>query len=116
MCEPQIDHLLIVAVGGDIFGVRAFFHPMQIAILRIGLVPEIGHVPLRFRTVGCIETIQDVKWLQRGYVANITMHEQGVGKARVLCFSVILYVVLVEVSLFEIFSSFGANKLCIEPG
>lgn len=83
--------------------------------LRIGLVPEIGHMPLQIRTVGCIEAIQDVEWLQRLNVADVTVHEQGDGKVRVFGFSMIFYMFLVHVSLLKINYSYCGDKFDIEP-
>jgi hypothetical protein len=90
--KSQVQDLLKIAVRQQVLWVWASTHPMQMTTLRIGLVPEIGHVPLRIRTVGCIEAIQDVKWPQRFNVADVTVHEQGIVKARVFGFSMFLAV------------------------
>jgi hypothetical protein len=90
--KSQVQDLLKITVRQQVLWVWAFTHPMQMMTLRIGLVPEIGHVPLQIRTLGCIEAIQDVKWLQRHNVTGVTMHEQGIVKAHVYGFSVFLAV------------------------
>jgi hypothetical protein len=83
---------LKIAVRQQVLWVWASTHPIQMMTLRIGLVPEIGHVPLRIRTVGCIEAIQDVKWPQRFNVTDVIVHEQGIVKVCVFGFSVFLAV------------------------
>jgi hypothetical protein len=90
--KSQVQDLLKIAVRQQVLWVWASTHPMQMTTLRIGLVPETGHVPLRIRTVGCIEAIQDVKWPQRFNVADVTVHEQGIVKAHVFGFSMFLAV------------------------
>jgi hypothetical protein len=44
--KSQVQDLLKIAVRQQVLWVWAFTHPIQMMTLRIGLVPEIGHVPL----------------------------------------------------------------------
>lgn len=90
--------------------IRAFAHPMGISVFWVGLVPEVGHVPLGLRTVHSVEAAQDVEWIQRRYFADVAMHKRDIGKARLFGFPVILDIFLAKATSIKIYRSLSGNK------
>ena len=115
VCKSEIHDLLHIAIGQQMLRIWALTHPMQNVGSRISLISQLGYVLLWFSGVGCVKAIQDIEWLQKWYLANVSMHKQCIGKARFIGFSVTLDVFLVKIPLMKIFLSCRGDKLGIVP-